>query len=262
MKAMIFAAGLGTRLRPLTDTRPKALVEVEACAGGVKVSKPLLWWTMKRLYDAGVDDFVVNIHHFAPLVKEWVASAAADFPSPVRFSDESECLLDTGGGILKALPLLLDNYDGPFLVHNVDIVSNLDYRAFSALPMDGVLARLVVCDRPSDRKLLFDDSMRLVGWTNLKTGEVKGPAALMTELERKELRPFSFAGIHLISGDIDKAFREFEHDFDVFGIIDFYLAVCSKYPIFGFLREDFEFVDAGTVESLSDAGKLLDGLKL
>lgn len=261
MKAMIFAAGLGTRLRPLTDTRPKALVEVEAFSCGERVSKPLLWWTMKRLRDAGVGEFVVNIHHFAPLVREWVASAA-DFSASVRFSDKSGCLLDTGGGILKALPLLLDSYDGPFLVHNVDIVSNLDYRTFNALPMDGVLARLVVCNRPSDRKLLFDTSMRLVGWTNQKTGEVKGPAASMTELERRKLRPFSFAGIHLISSDIAKAFREFEHDSDVFGIIDFYLAVCSKYPIFGFLREDFEFVDAGTVESLPDAGKLLDGLKL
>ncbi|MCQ2154927.1 MAG: NTP transferase domain-containing protein [Bacteroidales bacterium] len=261
MKAMIFAAGLGTRLRPLTDTRPKALVNVEATVGGKRVSEPLLWWVLKRLRDAGIDELVVNVHHFAPLVREWVVSESG-FSASVRFSDESECLLDTGGGILKALPLLLDNYDGPFLVHNVDIVSNLDYRAFTALPMDGILARLVVCDSPSDRRLLFDASMRLVGWTNLKTGEIKGPAALMTEPARKELRPYSFTGIHLISSDIAKAFSGFEHDSDVFGIIDFYLAVCSKYPIFGFLREDFEFVDAGTVGSLSDAGKLLDGLKL
>lgn len=259
MKALIFAAGLGTRLRPLTDHRPKALVNLRAAlSDGSLADRPLLWWTERRLEAAGVDEIVINVHHFASMVREYVKDENS-FGIKVTFSDETSGLLDTGGGMLKALPLLLgDNAGAPFAVHNVDIVSNLNYREFFSQPMDGILARLVVCDRPSNRKLLFDKSMRLRGWTDLSTGAVKGPAALMRETDRSALLPLSFAGIHLVSQDIARVFVEYGSFSGAFSIIDFYLAVCDKYPIFGHLQPGFCYVDAGCADRLGEAALLLE----
>ena len=165
MQAMIFAAGLGTRLKPLTDRIPKALVSV----GG----EPLLKRVIFQLKDAGFTRIVVNVHHFSQQIIDYLR-AHDNFGMDIRISDESEKLLETGGGIRKAWPLF--NQSEPILIHNVDILSNVDLKKFYQMESrDMIAARLMVSERKTKRYLLFDDSMRLVGWTNIETGEVKSP---------------------------------------------------------------------------------------
>ena len=158
---MIFAAGLGTRLKPLTDTMPKALVPV--------AGQPLLWHVIQKLKSAGYERIVVNVHHFAQQIIDYL-QANNNFGLDIRISDETSGLLETGGGIRKALPLF--DQDSPILIHNVDILSNVD---LTALPTNAPL--LVVSQRQTKRYLLFDDDLRLQGWTNIETGEKKGPVA-------------------------------------------------------------------------------------
>ena len=145
-QAMIFAAGLGTRLKPLTDTMPKALVRV----GG----QPLIWHVIQKLKSSGYERIVVNVHHFADQIVTYLEENH-NFGLDIRISDETSALLETGGGIKKALPLFDANE--PILIHNVDILSNLD---LEALPMDAPL--LVVSERQTKRYLMFDDEMRLL----------------------------------------------------------------------------------------------------
>ena len=245
---MIFAAGLGTRLKPLTDTRPKALVEVDG--------RPLLDIVAQRLVDQGCDSLVVNAHHFAQQIVGHISSAGAAFNDctcfpqgvdahifhgvPTAVSDESERLLDTGGGILKARPLLEGG--GRFLVHNVDILSNLDIARLAAAARPDALATLVVSRRKTSRYLLFDQDMRLVGWTDIRTGEVKGrpgPFAL------------AFSGIHLLSDGIFDEMSGLHASGDAFPIIDFYLSVADRRPIYGYEPADLELIDVGKPETLA-----------
>lgn len=233
MKAFIFAAGLGTRLRPLTLDRPKALVEV--------AGKTLLERTFGTLKEAGFTDFVVNVHHFAGQIVDYLA-ANDYFGCNVAISDEREMLLDTGGAVKAARQLLGDE---PFLVHNVDIISNLDIRSFVAGGLDGALAKLVVSDRPSGRKLLFDAENYLCGWHNVKTGETRGLAASEPELVSREL---AFSGIHLLSPEV---FGLMERWPAKFSIIDFYLAQCSSRSILAAVPEGFKLQDMGTPEAVA-----------
>ncbi|MBR6245737.1 MAG: NTP transferase domain-containing protein, partial [Bacteroidales bacterium] len=203
MKAMIFAAGLGTRLRPLTLSRPKALVEV----GG----EPLLGHVIRKLLASGFDDLVVNVHHFPDQIISWLR---ANYGDSVKVSDERDLLRDTGGGIKFARELL---GGGDFLVHNVDILSNLDLRSIPAV--DGSVATLVVSERKTSRYLLFDDSMRLVGWTNVSTGEVRSP---WPGLRPEDFHMLAFSGIHLLREGIFDAFDALGFG-DVFPIMDFYV---------------------------------------
>ena len=166
---MILAAGLGTRLRPLTDRMPKALVAV----GGT----PLLDLNIRRLMDFGYSHFVVNVHHFASQILEHVARQ--DYAPLVRFSDESRQLLETGGGLKQAAPLFDD--ESPILIHNVDILDNVDYEAFAREHHADEDAVLLVSRRQSKRYLLFDAGMRLMGWTRVDTGEVKSPYPWLRE---------------------------------------------------------------------------------
>ena len=333
---MIFAAGLGTRLRPLTDTMPKALVQV----GG----KPLLLRVVEKLKSAGFDDFVINVHHFADMIEDYVR-ANGNFGVKVAFSDERDLLRDTGGGILHARNLLLGDKapdmsdsamsygshscgkphdvqrhdkshdassrssvvsasscveveseagaeatDGFFLVHNVDIISNLDIRWFCSQACPDALAVLLVSERQSSRYLLFDDSMRLVGWTNVRTGEVKSP---YRDLDVSKCHRYAFSGIHLVSDRIfgamtdgsvqplplsyqpvdsavHQAFHVTETMFperstaadsetgmqcpfgDSFSIIDFYLSAAASYGIFGVpAPSSFTLTDVGKPETLT-----------
>ena len=187
MKTMIFAAGLGTRLKPITDNIPKALVPIQG--------EPILGRLLKKLKKSGLDEVVINIHHFSQQIKDYVLDND-DFGMKISFSDESDKLLDTGGGILKAEKLLGSE---PFMVHNVDIISNLDFTWFwneyNHLPQPP-LALLLVTKRVSQRYLLFDDDMRLVGWTNVKTGEVRSP---YKDLCVEKCMKYSFSGIHIIN---------------------------------------------------------------
>ena len=279
MQAMIFAAGMGTRLKPLTDTMPKALVRV----GG----EPLIKRVIMNLAAAGVDRIVVNVHHFAEQIIDYLKDND-NFGLDIRISDETAGLLETGGGIKKAAPLF-DPAD-PILIHNVDILSNVDLREFYQVASrsekgkvkseesecgsekgkveneegrgkneesnccDAVDAVLLVSWRKTKRYLLFNDDMRLVGWTNIETGEVRSP---YPELNPKECRMYAFAGIHALSPRLLKMMDEFP---DRFGIIDFYLKACASHNIKGYVKDDLKLMDIGKLDTLAQAEEFLEEL--
>ena len=240
MKAMIFAAGLGTRLRPITDTMPKALVHV--------CGKPLLYHTICKLRDAGYDDIVVNVHHFPEQIREYLQ--AHDFGVKISISDEYEQLLETGGGILAARQLLAG--EAPFLVHNVDIVSNLDLSLLRSATRPEDLATLVVSSRDTRRYLLFDDDMRLVGWTDTATGEVRSP---FPGLDPSACHKYAFSGIHNISPSVFSVMDTLGFT-GRFPIMDFYVKACAEYPIRGYLAEDLKMVDVGKLDTLPEAERI------
>lgn len=240
MQAMVFAAGLGTRLKPLTDRMPKALVEV--------AGKPLLWHVLKRLEQAGASRVVVNVHHFAGQIISYLKEHS--FALDLHVSDESSLLLDTGGGLKKASALF--QTDRPVLIHNVDILSNVDLTGFYQ-KAEGRTA-LLVSSRPSSRQLLFDVDMRLVGWTNLLTGEVKSP---YPDLDPDQCRRYAFSGIHAFSPTLFPYMQSWP---DRFGIIDFYLSVCHQVEIKGVVKEDLRLMDVGKLDTLKAAEEFLHSL--
>lgn len=241
MKAMIFAAGLGTRLKPITDTMPKALVPV----GG----EPLLHHVICKLRDAGYTHLVVNVHHFAGQIREYLATH--DFGVSIAISDESAQLLETGGGIAHAAPLLLPS-EGPILIHNVDILSNLDLAWFRSEVRPSALSTLLVSERETSRYLLFGEDMRLMGWTNVTTGEVCSPFPAEALADCRKL---AFSGIHNVSPAIFPAFEEAGFT-GRFPIMDFYIQQCASYPIYGVLAPSLQLVDVGKLDSLSQAEAL------
>lgn len=236
MKALIFAAGLGTRLKPLTDTRPKALVEVNG--------KPLLAHVLEKLTRSGYTEIVINVHHFGEQIIDYVASHPIEGVT-IRISDERTSLLDTGGGIRQAGPLFTP--DGtPFLIHNVDIFSNLNLKEFYTQYPTTEGATLLVSERKTSRYLLFNPSdNRLVGWTNLQTGEVKSP---YPNLRIEDCQMYAFAGIHLFSQSLLTYMDEWPSRFS---IIDFYLSVADKVPIIGVPKADLQLIDVGKPETLA-----------
>lgn len=276
---MIFAAGLGTRLKPLTDTMPKALVRV----GG----EPLIKRVIMNLAAAGVDRIVVNVHHFAEQIIDYLKDND-NFGLDIRISDETAGLLETGGGIKKATPLF--DPAAPILIHNVDILSNVDLREFYQIASqsekgkvkseeseggsekgkveneegrgkneesnccDAVDAVLLVSWRKTKRYLLFNDDMKLVGWTNIETGEVRSP---YPELNPKKCRMYAFAGIHALSPRLLKMMDEFP---DRFGIIDFYLKACASHNIKGYVKDDLKLMDIGKLDTLAQAEEFLKEL--
>ena len=255
MKAMIFAAGLGTRLKPLTDTMPKALVPI--------CGQPLLYHVITKLVQAGYDQIVVNVHHFPDQIIDYLK--AHDFGVRIDISDERDFLRETGGGIRYAKNLLLDFGDEttipcevnmPFLVHNVDIVSNLDLRWFREQHRPGSMATLVVSERKTQRYFLFDEDNRLRGWTNLATGEVRSP---YRDIDPEKCRKLAFSGIHLISPEIFDAFERLQMG-ERFSIVDFYLKACAEYPIYGVVPPDFTMVDVGKKETLSEAERVSEAI--
>ena len=242
MQAMIFAAGLGTRLKPLTDRMPKALVPV--------CGKPLLAHTIERLKGAGADEIVVNVHHFSQQIVDYLATH--DFGIRIKISDESDRLLDTGGGLRKALPLF-SQQDQPVLIHNVDILSNIPLADFYASHQEND-ATLLVSERQTSRYLLFDDKDRLVGWTNINTGEVKSP---YKDLDVASCRRYAFSGIHCFSPRLGRLMTDLP---DKFSIIDFYLSVCDKAVIKGHFQKDLRLLDVGKLDSLEQAERFLEGI--
>ena len=264
MKAMIFAAGLGTRLKPITDTMPKALVPV--------CGQPLLYHVITKLVANGYDDLVVNVHHFPDRIIHYLHSH--DFGARIAVSDERDFLRETGGGIKFARPLLDFSTpptaplemtktlsfrpseargeiyrQEPFLVHNVDIVSNLDLKWLREQHREGALATVVVSERKTQRYLLFDDDGRLKGWTNVKTGEVRSP---YPDIDPSKLRKLAFAGIHLMSPAIFDAFDQLGFG-DRFSIMDFYIQACAAYPIYAAVPPAFQMVDVGKFDTLPAA---------
>lgn len=237
---MIFAAGLGTRLKPLTDTMPKALVSV----GG----QPLIWHVIMKLKAAGYERIVVNVHHFAQQIVDYL-KYNDNFGLDISISDETEQLLETGGGIKKALPLF--DPTEPILIHNVDILSNLD---LTLLPTDAPL--LVVSQRQTKRYLLFDETMRMQGWTNIETEEVKGPVAngLPQTSHFTSLRKLAFSGIHLFHPSLAPLLAEWPERFP---IMDFYLKACADHRIVGYEAKNLRLLDVGKLDTLDKAEAFL-----
>ncbi len=245
MKAMIFAAGLGTRLKPITDTLPKALVPV----GG----EPLLYHVITKLKAAGYTELVINVHHFAGQIREYLATH--DFGLPISISDETDELLETGGGIAHAKDLILPTGE-PFLIHNVDILSNLDIAWLRSQTRPEALSTLLVSQRETSRYLLFDGEMRLVGWTNVATGEVRSP---YPNLNPDHYHKLAFSGIHNVSPAIFEAFEKAGFS-GRFPIMDFYIQECKNYPIYGVMARDLKLVDVGKLDTLAQAEEFLQEL--
>ena len=198
---MIFAAGLGTRLKPLTDTMPKALVPL--------AGKPLLQWQVEKLRDAGITDIIVNVHHFPDMIIDTIRRNNG-WGCNISISDERDMLLDTGGGLKKAV------IEGPILACNVDILSNIDLRTLvSEYERTGV-SQLVVSERKTQRYLCFDKRDSLCGWTNIATGELKG----------KDGRHLAFSGLQILNGEALRLLRQIQED--KFSLIDFYLHLCEQ----------------------------------
>lgn len=238
MQAMVFAAGLGTRLKPLTDTMPKALVRVG--------ERPLLQHVIERLKSAGVTRTVVNVHHFADQIIDYLKTEN-NFYTDIRISDERDALLETGGGLRKAASMFLPS---PVLIHNVDIFSNVDLRAFY-LENKHHEATLLVSERKTARYLLFDDAMRLVGWTNIQTGEVRTP---YTDLDVSKCRMYAFSGIHIIGHTLLSEMQSWR---ERFSIIDFYLDRCLDHDIRGCLKTDLRLLDVGKLDTIEQANEFI-----
>lgn len=265
MKAMIFAAGMGTRLKPLTDVIPKALVPV--------AGKPLLQHTIERLTSAGCDDIVINVHHHADQIRNFLDTTRQHWGAPISISDESDKLLETGGAIRKAMPQLDD--EERFIIHNCDIISNVNINDFWQAG-ENVDAMLLVSERETQRYLIFDDDMRLVGWTNVKTGEVKSPYPavhqafnpdyLATEVPYnfvttpatpRMYRLLAFSGIHQMTTRFASEMQSWP---DKFSVIDYYLALCATHDIRGYVQPDLCLLDVGKLDTLEQANNFINTL--
>jgi len=247
MKAMVLAAGLGTRLRPLTNDRPKALVEV--------CGRTLLEITLTRLRDFGIRDVIINVHHYADMVIDRV-KAAGNFGMQIEFSRE-DILLDTGGGLKKAAwylgeignlggnPSASATKDEPFILHNVDVISNIDLqRMVEVHKKNKALATLAVQERKTSRYLLFNDHLQLCGRRLVKEEktEIVCPAQQMSEL--------AFAGIHVISPRI---FPQLTDD-GIFSIIPAYLRLAAQgEKIQAFRADEYYWRDLGKPENIQQA---------
>ena len=241
---MILAAGLGTRLKPLTDTRPKALVEV----GGV----PMLERVIKTLKSQGFTYLVVNVHHFADQILEFL-KLNNNFGVQIEVSDERDTLLDTGGGIVKALPLLFRDDNAPVLIHNVDIISNGDLREVIKNVEGGKDANLLVSDRDSTRKLIFDERMVLKGWHDLKNNQYR-PEAYQKNAHDKEL---AFSGIYALSRESGEEMKEIYGE-SKFSVMDYFLHPNRKKEVTGREQKDLRLLDIGKPATLLQAQDILN----
>lgn len=240
---MILAAGLGTRLKPLTDHLPKALVEVE----GV----PMLERVILNLKKKGFDYIVINVHHFASLVRDFLDSR--DFGIELRISDESDCLLDTGGGLVKASGLLFKDNDEPVVVHNVDILSNVDFATLlSRSEREKGEGRLLVSDRDSSRKLLFDRDFLLKGWHDLKSGLYK-PEPLEGKEDLKEL---AFSGIYVLGRNHVEEMEKLL-GWGKYSVMEYFLHPQRKQLLRGVEQPDLKLLDIGKPATLSQASEFL-----
>ena len=238
MKAMIFAAGLGTRLHPLTTRTPKALV----CPH----DKPMLQLVAQKLIRAGVNQLVINIHHHPELMKNFIQSMRFQGVE-ITISDESDQLLDTGGGLMKASEWLRGN--DPIILHNVDVLSDVDLQAMLKFHMQhNPLVTLAVSARPANRSFLWQQG-RLVGWENKNLQE----KVFFGREESYIIRPMAFSGIHIVQPDLFSLISEK----GVFSITPVYLRLAQKHKIIPFEHPYNHWVDMGSFEKLKTASDLL-----
>jgi N-acetyl-alpha-D-muramate 1-phosphate uridylyltransferase len=236
MKAMLLAAGLGSRLKPWTDHHPKALAPVNG--------KPLLQRNIEYLQTVGITEVVVNVHHYAQQIIDALTTHNG-WGSTVTISNESDEVLETGGGLQKAAWFFNDA--APFLLMNADILTNLDIVAMQAAHAQAQpLATLAVTQRDTSRYFLFDAQQQLCGWQNVKTGEQKQPRP------GDNLQQRAFSGIHIINPAIFSLipFR------GKFSMVDVYLHLCSQHTIKGFDHSDGLLLDVGKPDALELAARL------
>lgn len=249
MKAMIFAAGLGTRLKPLTDTMPKALVPI--------AGKPLLQWQIEKLKAAGVEDIIVNVHHFPDMIIDFLREHD-NFGCNISISDERDQLLDTGGGLRKAWTA-----PEPILALNVDILSNVDLTTFinnyenlhkgdspCCVNESSCAGLLVVSERQTQRYLCFDEDNKMCGWTNINTGEIKV----------RDGKHFAFSGMQILSPvmrDYLAAMPETK-----FSLIDLYLYACQTENLQAYVPENYKMMDIGKIDHLDEAIHFAESLQV
>jgi NDP-sugar pyrophosphorylase family protein len=239
MKAMVLAAGLGTRLRPITDSRPKALVEVNG--------RTLLEITLARLRTFGISEVIINIHHFADMLIDYLR-ANNNFGLDVEISRE-DVLLDTGGGLKKAAHFFLKDSNSPeepFILHNVDIISTIDLARMLRFHSENrALATLAVQQRDTSRYLIFDDQLQLCG---RRAGREHEPEFVRPA---EHMQPLAFTGIHIISPRLLTMLTEE----GVFPIIPSYLRMARREKILAFRADEYYWLDLGTPDSLAQAGR-------
>jgi len=238
MRAMIFCAGLGTRLKPITDTIPKALVK----AG----KDTLLEICIKNLNSQGISDIIINVHHFADQIKKFLEENN-NYGVNISISNESRKLLNTGGGLKNAAWFFDDGE--PFLLHNVDVISNLNLKALYDFHINSkAIATLAVRDRESSRYLLFNSENILCGWKNVKTKEIVSFSNI------ESLKEFAFSGIHIID---PKIFALMPND-EIFSMIDFYLNIMKNNDVNAYIDNESFWMDVGNPESLKIAEENFD----
>ncbi len=257
MKALLFAAGLGTRLKPWTDFHPKALAPV----GG----KPMLGRVIEKLQGYGIREFVVNVHHFADQIADYLRQQD-NFGTDIILSDESDMLLDTGGGLLYAGRLLGDSEH--VLIHNADILTDFDLGAMqSQACASGAIATLLVKERHTQRYLAFDSAGLMRGWRNLATGQVRPDGA---DLDSCSLR--AFGGVHIVSPEIFNLLARYNESLQSkearrdtldgvckFSIIDFYIDNCHNNTFMAFEPSaPYNWIDIGKAENLEQANSRLN----
>lgn len=234
-KAMVFAAGLGTRLKPWTDFHPKALALVQ--------NKPLLQHNMAYLQRYGISQVVINVHHFAQQIID-ALQQNNNWGLEVWISNESNELLDTGGGLLKALPLLLPNQH--ILAINADILTNFPLNLLIDKHIStGAMATLAVTNRTSSRYFLFDENEQLCGWKNVATQQLK----LQRDVPEHQLQLKAFCGIQVINTNL---FNHI-HLTGKFSVVDMYLSICKQQKVVSFNYNDAVFIDVGKPETLQQA---------
>lgn len=247
MKAMIFAAGLGSRLKPLTDTMPKALVPVAGC--------PMLEHVILKLKASGFTEIVINIHHFGEQIIDFLKTNN-DFGLTIHISDERDRLLDTGEESEKPV-FFFENSGEPFLVHNVDILSDMNLKELYDFHMQsGSVATLLASRRTTSRYLLFDTERKLRGWINKDTGQVK-PEGF--HYDESLYREYAFSGIHVFSPAVFRLMEAPRWE-GKFSIMDFYLATCGQTDYSGYLAEKLELIDIGKPETLARAEEFVKKL--
>ena len=246
MNALVFAAGLGTRLRPLTNDRPKALVEV----GGV----PMLQRVILKLKEADIKKIVVNIHHFAPKIVEFLKSND-NFGIDIEVSDETDKLLETGGGILKARKLLGDE---PFIVHNADILTDFPIKEMIEYHQNtNADITLLADDRKTSRYFFFNRENRLEGWGNISEQKYLPEGFTPNE----NVHPLAFGGIHILNPSIFEPLKKYAdvHNLEAFSIVPFYVESCKQLMINGYTpAEKYQWIDIGKPESLAVANSLFE----
>lgn len=238
MKALIFAAGLGTRLKEHTSHKPKALVQL--------AGKPLLQHAIEKLIMHQITDITVNVYHFADQIITFLNNHPFSGVQ-IHLSDEREELLDTGGGLKKAASFLRGNE--PILIYNVDVISNLDLTSLEHYHTNsGALATLVVRQRETSRYLMFDQQMQLAGWKNFSNGE--------TRISRNDLfsssRPYAFSGIQVVQPEIFDLISEEGK----FPIMDLYLRLAKTQQIHGFIDNSSVWMDLGKPDQLLRAEEM------